>query len=1387
LNFRFSVAISLSLCVVFVALGLPQDIHAGGLAGPVVISEFMASNDTTFMDEDGHFSDWIEVQSVTTGTVNLSGWHLTNDPNDLEKWPFPSVNLGQSETLVVFASRKDRRNPNEWLHANFLLGAGGSYLALIDPSGTITTEFSPEYPNQRPDVSYGFAQIEISETVVAPGAAGKYLVPSSDIGLTWTLPGFADTSWTSGTAGFGFDEKTTPTFNDFISTNVSSEMRFNNASIFIRIPFSVSEAGSFILRLGMHFEDGFVAYVNGTRIAGKHDPVDPEWNSAATNSILTRDALEGEDFVSPSVQLFAGTNILAIHGLNRTVSSSDAFFYPELDRIVGIEQTGDLRYFAEPTPEAPNGEGSVGITPEPQLSPPGSVFVTNQSVSLATIIPGATVRYTLGFDEPDENSPVLDEFVVLTATTILNAKAFRDGFVPSATVSHSYMKVTTSVTGFDSHLPTIYIDTFGQSVGTSWLDAHVHVVDVDATGESNVLGFPDFSGLAAVKRRGSSTQNSEKVNMSVEIRDPFRNDRDVSLVGMPAESDWVLWGPTRYDRAMMRNSWIYEISDQIGYQAVRTRFVEVFLNTGPGALTGPAPSGDYFGVYVLMEKIKRGPDRVNVDPLEVWNVTEPDISGGYVLKIDRPDPGDLGFTTASCNCLQMLFVDPKEEEILPEQTSWIRSYMNSFFAALDGPNYTSPTVGYAKYIDVDNFIEFHILQEFSKNPDAHILSTYLKKLRNEKLFYAPLWDFDRTMGNDNDARAANPIGDSVVKNGVWWGRLFSDPELSQKYRDRWHELRQNQMSVAHMHALVDSMAAEIGEAATRNFTRWQSLTGLSPSGWPTEVAQLKSWQQTRAEWIDSLYPVPPTLTEPSQLIQPTFLVGIDADVGDVYYTLDGSDPRLSGGAVAPGALQAGVSGDFTTLLSPDLQSRVRVLVPGPEHAALGATWTARLFNDSSWPLGTSGIAVGYEVGIGYGGLIDFDVEAQMHNSRTSVYIRVEFEVTDPSEFTNMTLRMKYDDGFVAYLNGVRITEDREPLVLTWESSATSEHPDVDATDFRNFEVSAHVGELVVGTNVLAIHGLNVGDNSSDLLFIPELIASEAPIVNSVAIDDFARVTARALHLGDWTAPAKATYVLDDALDIRITELMYHPIPPAVSSLFNDEDYEFVEVQNTSNVTVDIRGLRFTDGIEFDFADGSVTTLGPQEYVVVVKNLAAFQATYLGSGIQIAGIYEGQFANQGEHVRLENGIGEVIQEFTYDDAWYLETDGQGSTLNLVDVFDDPDNWSTRDGWQVGAFLGSPGASVGESQVPGDTNLDGNLGIGDAISMLLLMFRGGVRALPCEGANVSEGGNVDLLDFDGDQQVDKADVIGLLSFMFLDGPEHVLGTRCVRIAGCEAGCQ
>ncbi|MEM7531759.1 MAG: lamin tail domain-containing protein [Chloroflexota bacterium] len=123
---------------------------------PVIITEFMASNNDALFDEDGDSSDWIELHNTTTSGLNLEGWFLTDDAANLTKWQFPSVTIGGNGYLVVFASDKDRAEAGSQLHTNFRLSSSGDYLALVQPDGeTIANEFPPTYPEQYGNVSFG--------------------------------------------------------------------------------------------------------------------------------------------------------------------------------------------------------------------------------------------------------------------------------------------------------------------------------------------------------------------------------------------------------------------------------------------------------------------------------------------------------------------------------------------------------------------------------------------------------------------------------------------------------------------------------------------------------------------------------------------------------------------------------------------------------------------------------------------------------------------------------------------------------------------------------------------------------------------------------------------------------------------------------------------------------------------------------------------------------------------------------------------------------------------------------------------------------------------------------------------------------------------------------
>src|ERR1044071_4370560 len=172
----------------------------------VVISEFVADNKTTLADEDGQFTDWIELYNSGTATVSLGGWSLTDDPTRQARWFFPATNLTAKGFLVVFASGKNRAVAGAPLHTDFSLKASGEYLALLRPDASVATEFAPAFPTQFPDISYGQAQDVTTNTLVDAGAPVRVLVPTSGtLGSTWTQSAFNDGAWLSGASGVGYE------------------------------------------------------------------------------------------------------------------------------------------------------------------------------------------------------------------------------------------------------------------------------------------------------------------------------------------------------------------------------------------------------------------------------------------------------------------------------------------------------------------------------------------------------------------------------------------------------------------------------------------------------------------------------------------------------------------------------------------------------------------------------------------------------------------------------------------------------------------------------------------------------------------------------------------------------------------------------------------------------------------------------------------------------------------------------------------------------------------------------------------------------------------------------------------------------------------------------
>ena len=247
------------------------------------------------------------------------------------------------------------------------------------------------------------------------------------------------------------------------------------------------------------------------------------------------------------------------------------------------------------------------------------------------------------------------------------ARAYEPGKAPSAVVSRTYIALAADVLSFSSNLPIVIVDTSRRNIGTNFAGVSSVLIDTGAQGRAKITDAPDFAGRAGIKKRGSSTGSQAKPQYGFEVWDENNRDRDAAILGMPADSDWVLYAPYTYDRALINNAFIYNLSNEIGRYAVRTRFVEMYVNSNDDTVS----ASDYVGLYIFMEKIKRGEERVNVEELEPWDSTAPRISGGYMLKIDQVDPADHGFRTARGNPTYgdgtMCYVDPKESEITAAQ------------------------------------------------------------------------------------------------------------------------------------------------------------------------------------------------------------------------------------------------------------------------------------------------------------------------------------------------------------------------------------------------------------------------------------------------------------------------------------------------------------------------------------------------------------------------------------------------------------------------------------------------------------------------------------------------------------------------------------------------
>ena len=406
------------------------------------------------------------------------------------------------------------------------------------------------------------------------------------------------------------------------------------------------------------------------------------------------------------------------------------------------------------------------------------------------------------------------------------------------------------------NLPIILIDTYGVEIPDEpRIPASMGIINNESGVNYIDDPFNDFDGSITIEKRGNSSQWQGKTPYRFETVDEEGENSNVELLGMPAENDWVLYAPWQ-DKTMIRNVLTYQLSNEMGRYASRSRHVELYLND------------EYRGIYVLMEKIKRDGNRVDISKLNPDEITGDDVTGGYILKFDWFYTGDNigGFESEFDNMIYNYHY-PKPSDIVPEQEAYIEEYINEFETIMMGTDYTNDSTGYPSMMNVESFVDFILLQELAKNVDAYRLSTYIYKDKesiDNRLTAGPVWDFNHGFGNcdygetwevDNWLLEYNPEGGDQV--AFWWEFLWEDLAFQHKAAVRYTELRQTIFSEEHIYSIIDSIADNLGPAVDRNFARWPLLGNYI---WPNyyvfdtyeeEIDYLKSWTTQRLAWMDS--------------------------------------------------------------------------------------------------------------------------------------------------------------------------------------------------------------------------------------------------------------------------------------------------------------------------------------------------------------------------------------------------------------------------------------------------------------------------------------------------------------------------------------------------------
>lgn len=420
-----------------------------------------------------------------------------------------------------------------------------------------------------------------------------------------------------------------------------------------------------------------------------------------------------------------------------------------------------------------------------------------------------------------------------------------------------------------------------------------------------------YDGPIGIKLRGNSSLSFNQKKYTIELRDEAGNDTEASLAGMPPHADWVLLAPYN-DVSMVRDPLAFHLWRDMGHWGPRTQMVELTVN------------GDYRGIYILAEAIKRGTERVDIAKLKKSDTEGRDVTGGYLLRIDTYNDDDATFPSKVPGIGQGIMTSqitwsciyPKKRKLQPQQMAYIEQYIDSVELTIQSPHFADPARGYARWIDVPSFVDYFIHTELSLNADGYKRSAYFYKEKQRadgsggKLVAGPVWDYNLAYGNCNFCNADKIDawcfeGGNTQPTPALWQRLLQDPAFRRAVKVRYEALRRGVLSDDAIMGYIDRHARLVAPAVARHFQTFPELLVTEPPmggafgpmggafgpmgggdmiGWfaayrvtsyDEEIATLKQWLRDRLKFLDKEIArfdadFEPHIQEPKEIKMPAF-------------------------------------------------------------------------------------------------------------------------------------------------------------------------------------------------------------------------------------------------------------------------------------------------------------------------------------------------------------------------------------------------------------------------------------------------------------------------------------------------------------------------------------